>query len=96
MFEVHKTEDSNAGFWVFRIRRPLRRSSRGLSGLGWAIRATSKPLAKALVKCGYIYGPGYRVYYKRTDKTIMLILCGGDKTTQAQDIERAKEIAAQL
>ncbi len=42
------------------------------------------------------HGAGYRVYYKRTGNTIMMILCGGDKSTQAQDIKRAKEIAAQL
>jgi putative addiction module killer protein len=42
------------------------------------------------------YGPGYRVYYKQTGKTILLILCGGDKSTQNNDIKRAKEIAARL
>jgi putative addiction module killer protein len=42
------------------------------------------------------HGPGYRVYYKRTGKTIVLILCGGDRSTQTQDIARAKAIAAQL
>ena len=41
-------------------------------------------------------GPGYRVYCKQTDKTIIVILCGGDKSTQAKDIKRAKEVAAEL
>jgi putative addiction module killer protein len=41
-------------------------------------------------------GPGYRVYYKQTGKTIIVILCGGDKSTQGKDIKRAKEIAAEL
>jgi putative addiction module killer protein len=39
------------------------------------------------------YGPGYRVYYKDTGKEIILLLCGGDKTTQQADIIRAREIA---
>jgi putative addiction module killer protein len=39
------------------------------------------------------YGPGYRVYYKDTGKEIILLLCGGDKTTQQEDIARAREIA---
>ena len=34
-------------------------------------------------------GAGYRVYYARTGRTILLIVCGGDKRTQAADIERA-------
>ena len=38
------------------------------------------------------YGPGYRVYFSRKGKTIILLLCGGDKRTQQADIERAIEI----
>lgn len=36
-------------------------------------------------------GPGYRVYYARSGKRILLLLCGGDKRKQATDIRRAKE-----
>src|ERR1700730_15531705 len=35
------------------------------------------------------HGPGYRVYYGQEGKTLILLLCGGDKSTQAKDIERA-------
>jgi putative addiction module killer protein len=34
--------------------------------------------------------------FKQTGRTIVLLLCGGDKTTQAKDIKRAKEMAAEL
>jgi putative addiction module killer protein len=37
------------------------------------------------------YGPGYRVYFGQIGSTIVLLLCGGDKSTQEQDIEKAKE-----
>jgi putative addiction module killer protein len=40
------------------------------------------------------YGPGYRVYYKDTGKEIIILLCGGDKTTQQADIVKARQIAA--
>ena len=36
------------------------------------------------------YGPGYRVYFGQAGTAIVLLLCGGDKSTQANDIERAK------
>jgi putative addiction module killer protein len=36
------------------------------------------------------YGPGYRVYFGQVGSTIVLLLCGGDKNTQAKDIEQAK------
>ena len=39
------------------------------------------------------YGPGYRVYFKRTGKEIILLLCGGDKRTQDRDIALAKKLA---
>ena len=39
------------------------------------------------------YGPGYRVYYKDTGKEIIILLCGGDKSTQEADIKKARKIA---
>ena len=36
------------------------------------------------------YGPGYRVYYAQSNTTTLLLLCGGDKTTQAVDIRQAQ------
>jgi putative addiction module killer protein len=36
------------------------------------------------------WGPGYRVYLARIGQAILLLLCGGDKTTQQKDIDRAK------
>ena len=39
------------------------------------------------------YGPGYRVYITRCGLQVVVLLCGGDKRTQASDIERAIEIA---
>jgi putative addiction module killer protein len=38
------------------------------------------------------YGTGYRVYFKDTGKEIIIILCGGDKTTQQADIKKARKI----
>ncbi|KAF3887029.1 MULTISPECIES: type II toxin-antitoxin system RelE/ParE family toxin [Nostocales] len=37
------------------------------------------------------YGPGYRVYFGQIGTTIVLLLCGGDKSTQEQDINKARE-----
>jgi putative addiction module killer protein len=55
-----------------------------------------KPVGVGVSEMRVPYGPGYRVYFKQTDKTIVLLLCGGDKCTQEKDIKRAKEIAAEL
>jgi putative addiction module killer protein len=37
------------------------------------------------------YGPGYRVYYKRTGKTVMLILCGGDNQLKTKTSSERKK-----
>jgi putative addiction module killer protein len=42
------------------------------------------------------YGPGYRVYYKDTGKEIVVLLCGGDKSTQSKDIKKAKKLAKEI
>jgi putative addiction module killer protein len=41
-------------------------------------------------------GPGYRVYYTRRGKVVVILLCGGDKRTQSKDIRKAKDIAETL
>jgi putative addiction module killer protein len=41
------------------------------------------------------FGPGYRVYYVQRGSTIVLILCGGDKSTQKADILRVRRLAAE-
>ena len=53
-----------------------------------------KPVGQGISEMRIDYGTGYRVYYKDTGKEIIILLCGGDKTTQQADINRAKEIAA--
>ncbi|RCJ27501.1 addiction module protein [Nostoc minutum NIES-26] len=37
------------------------------------------------------YSPGYRIYFAQEGKTVILLLCGGDKSTQEQDISKAQE-----
>jgi putative addiction module killer protein len=42
------------------------------------------------------YGPGYRVYYKRQGQKVVILLTGGDKSTQAKDIKTALRLARNL
>ena len=42
------------------------------------------------------YGPGYRVYFKRQGLTVVVLLAGGDKRTQSDDIDKARRLARNL
>jgi putative addiction module killer protein len=42
------------------------------------------------------YGPGYRVYFCRRGEDMILLLCGGDKSTQDRDIREAKAMAKEI
>ena len=41
-------------------------------------------------------GPGYRVYFTRRQRVVVILLCGGDKSTQAKDITSAKLMAQEI
>lgn len=53
----------------------------------------SRPVGSGISEMRIAYGPGYRVYYMRRGSQLVILLCGGDKSTQAADIKRAKAIA---
>lgn len=53
----------------------------------------AKPVGQGVIELRIHFGPGYRVYFQRRGETIVLLLCGGEKGTQAKDIEKAKRLA---
>ena len=53
----------------------------------------SSPVGEGISELRIHYGPGYRVYYKDIGKEIVILLCGGDKSTQQADIIKARKIA---
>ena len=55
-----------------------------------------KPVGSGVSELRIDYGPGYRVYFKRKGREIIVLLAGGDKKTQARDIRTALRLAANL
>lgn len=72
-----------------RIIARIRRMEQGNAG-------DTKNIDDGVMEMRIDYGPGYRVYFTRQARMIMMLLCGGDKRTQKQDIKRAIELAREL
>jgi putative addiction module killer protein len=55
-----------------------------------------EPVGEGVSEMRIHAGPGYRVYFTRRGRTVYLLLCGGDKSSQQKDIRKAKELLTQL
>lgn len=56
----------------------------------------ARPVGQGVSELRVDYGPGYRIYFVAQGRTIVVLLCGGDKRTQKRDIATAKSLARQL
>lgn len=83
---LHRLKDANA---VARIVARIRRLERGNSG-------DTRSVGKGILEMRIDYGPGYRIYYLHRGTQIVILLCGGDKRTQQQDIKQAQTLAETL
>lgn len=53
----------------------------------------AEPIGDGLSEARIHYGPGYRVYFMQQGDVIVVLLCGGDKSSQTKDIKQARRIA---
>jgi putative addiction module killer protein len=56
----------------------------------------TRSLADGLFEAKIHYGPGFRLYFVNKDAKIIVLLCGGDKSTQKQDIKTARKMAKEI
>jgi putative addiction module killer protein len=96
MFDVQTTELFDQWLSDLTNRAARARITSRIDRLGRGNAGDVKSVGEGISEMRIDTGPGYRVYYKQTGKTIIVILCGGDKSSQDQDIKKAKRIAAGL
>ena len=96
MFDVRTTELFDQWFSDLTNREARARITSRIDRLSRGNAGDFKAVGEGVSEMRIDTGPGYRVYYKQTRTTIIVILCGGDKSSQDKDIKKAKQIAAGL
>ena len=93
MIEVRQTKLFSDWLQALRddraVARILLRISRFRAGNFGDVKRLSERVSEAQV----VHGPGYRIYFHLRGNTLIILLCGGDKRTQAADIAEAKRLA---
>jgi putative addiction module killer protein len=91
---VYQRQDGTQPFteWLAELKDQQARARirTRLSRLALGNLGDCKALEGGVLELRVDWGPGYRVYFARIGAVVLLLLCAGDKTTQSQDIERAK------
>ena len=96
MIEIRQTEVYAKWFKRLRDRHARARILARIRRLSLGNLGDTTPVGEGVSEMRIDYGPGYRIYYKKQAKTLVILLVGGDKRTQKRDIEKAKELARGL
>ncbi len=92
--QVYQTQNGREPFteWLrsIRDRRTRTRIRERLERLEIGNVGDCQSVGSGVYEMRLHFGGGYRIYFGEIDNTIVLLLCGGDKSSQARDIERAK------
>jgi putative addiction module killer protein len=95
MLEIIKSESFDAWLRSLRDRQAKARIEVRIRRLSLDNPGQYRSLKNGINELKIDYGPGYRVYYAFRNQTLVLLLCGGDKSTQDQDIRTALRILKQ-
>jgi putative addiction module killer protein len=96
MIEVRQTEVFANWFANLRDRRAKARVQVRIDRMEVGNFGDVAPVGQGVSEMRIAYGPGYRVYFVQKGPIIVILLCGGDKSSQSSDIIKAKAIANQL
>lgn len=96
MLTVRQTDAYRRWFTNLKDTRAKARIDVRIRRLALGNAGDVKPVGKGVSELRISYGPGYRVYYKQYDSVVVILLVGGDKSTQSKDIEKAIELANNL
>ena len=96
MLEVRQTVAYSEWFGNLRDRLAKARIDIRVRRLSLGNTGDVKPVGESVSELRINYGPGYRIYFVKQGDICVILLAGGDKSTQNQDIRKAKALARDL
>ena len=95
MIELKQTETFRK--WRERLRDERARAliASRLDRLAFGLAGDVAPVGEGVSELRIHHGPGYRIYFCTRNQALIILLCGGDKGSQARDIRAAKRLAAE-
>lgn len=96
MLKVYKTEVFARWFKKLKDRNAKARIQARIDRLQLGYLGDVEPVGGGVSELRIFYGPGYRVYFARRSSVLVILLSGGDKSSQARDIKKALELARKL
>jgi putative addiction module killer protein len=96
MPEIRQTEQFRG--WLTSLRDAVARARIAvrIERVGRGLMGDIKPVGDGVSELRIDHGPGYRIYLTQRAQVLVILLCGGDKSTQAKDIILAKALARDL
>jgi len=96
MIEIRKTDLFDNWFGRLKDRRAKARIQARIDRLETGHFGDVASVGQGVSELRIFYGPGYRVYFIQRGSTVIILLSGGDKSTQDSDIIKAKELAKKV
>ncbi len=96
MIEVRRTEEYDNWFSRLRDVQAKARINTRIRRVQLGNPGDVKPVGRGVSEMRINYGPGYRVYFVQRGQTLIILLSGGDKSSQQRDINTAIELAGRL
>ena len=93
MIEIKQTETFRSWEARLRDRRARTLIATRVMRLAEGLPGDVAPVGEGVSELRIHHGPGYRIYFQKRGNVLVVLLCGGDKGTQARDIAMAKKLA---
>lgn len=95
MIEIKQTETFRKWRMQLKDERARGLIASRLDRLSFGHAGDAEPVGQGISELRIHHGPGYRIYFHKRGDTIIILLCGGDKSTQTKDIKTAKRLSAE-